>query len=594
MKRLLFVSALAVAGCVSCLSARTVRVSEFGFDAEDSTRFLQAALDSGADRVVIDAKRWVTLPLRGRSDQVIVLEPGAVVEAKKGAYLGVNDCVFNFLCVSNVTLRGAGEIRMHHDDYLKPPYKKAEWRHCINILGCDNVRVSGLRLLQGGGDGVYVGALAKGKMKRWKVESWRPWSSNIVLEDLYIDTHVRQGMSITSCKGLTADRCVFKNTWGLPPQAGVDLEPNGANNPIVGMVFRDCTFENNRGAGFEFALSHLDPAASEKFDCLFERCRFVKDNLVVHNTRSDHTQIVGSIILRDCAFVDPRAMPLAVGMMPDRPFAFSATGCKIVEKGVETPIDEDWLARNAPLLVAGDRIPSVRVKGDLATATVVDAAPGVLRELPRFIFRNRVRFAVYADRARTLNFKGGFKGFGRYFSKVPANLQPLVVEDAAGRRVAEIPMPVMNKKNPQAFSFDAPAAGFYFICAEMNRKGFVLAASDAPVAVDLTRDWQDLVYSAGTFSFFVPGKAARFGVFASGDGGECVAATVKDPSGKLVWNHGCVSAWAGTVVEPGAASGLWTLTLAKPEKGSFEDERIDLVGIPGYLFLDSQRHWKAR
>lgn len=593
MKNILFMSVLAAAGCASCESGKTVRVSDYGFDEADSTRFLQAALDSGATKVVIDSRRWITLPLRVRSGQEIVFEDGAVVEAKKGAYLDVNDSVFNLLSVSNVTLCGKGEIRMHHDDYLKPPYKKAEWRHCVNILGCDNVRVSGLKLLQGGGDGVYVGALSQGRMRKWRVSTWRPWSSNIVLEDLYIDTHVRQGMSITSCKGLTADRCVFRNTWGLPPQAGVDLEPNGPENPIVGMVFRDCTFENNRGAGFEFALSHLEPGESEKYDCLFERCRFVKDNIVVHNTRPDHTQIGGSIVLRDCAFIDPRSMPLAVGMMPDRPFSCVIENCRIVDNGIETKIDDDWLVRNAPLLASGDRVPSVRTKVDFASLVVVDGEPGVAHKLHHFTFRNHVRFAVYADRGRMLTFRGGYASFGRFKPKKAPVLQPLVVEDISGAKVAEIPMPVFDRKNPLAFSFDAPKKGFYFIRAEMNRKGFVLAEADAPVAVDLTSDWQDVIGSTGTLSFHVPPTASRFGVFASGDGGECVAATVKDPTGKIVWENGCIAAWAGHVAEAGAASGLWTLTLAKPEKGDFEDERIDLVGVPGFFFLDPTRYWKA-
>ena len=42
-----------------------VKASDFGFDAEDSTRFLQAALDSGARKVVVDKmpSPWVTQPL---------------------------------------------------------------------------------------------------------------------------------------------------------------------------------------------------------------------------------------------------------------------------------------------------------------------------------------------------------------------------------------------------------------------------------------------------------------------------------------------------------------------------------------------------
>ena len=73
-----------------------VRVSSFGFDAEDSTRFLQAAINSGARRVIVDRQEsaWITEPLFCVSDQEIVFEKGVVVEAKKGAFHGKNDCLF--------------------------------------------------------------------------------------------------------------------------------------------------------------------------------------------------------------------------------------------------------------------------------------------------------------------------------------------------------------------------------------------------------------------------------------------------------------------------------------------------------------------
>ena len=46
----------------------------------------------------------------------------------------------------NITLTGPGaSLVMRRQDYLKPPYKKAEWRHCLALLGCRNVTVQGLR-----------------------------------------------------------------------------------------------------------------------------------------------------------------------------------------------------------------------------------------------------------------------------------------------------------------------------------------------------------------------------------------------------------------------------------------------------------------
>ena len=63
---------LAFAGAVSAVvMAKEVKVSSFGFDPEDSTRFIQAAIDSGAEKVIFDkmSSPWITLPLRGASKQ---------------------------------------------------------------------------------------------------------------------------------------------------------------------------------------------------------------------------------------------------------------------------------------------------------------------------------------------------------------------------------------------------------------------------------------------------------------------------------------------------------------------------------------------
>ena len=64
--------------------AREVKVSSFGFDPEDSTRFIQAAIDSGAEKVIFDkmSSPWITLPLRGASKQELFFEPGVELDRK--------------------------------------------------------------------------------------------------------------------------------------------------------------------------------------------------------------------------------------------------------------------------------------------------------------------------------------------------------------------------------------------------------------------------------------------------------------------------------------------------------------------------------
>ena len=74
-------------------AATEVKVSDFGYDAADSTDFIRAALTSGARRVVLDKQSgpWYTLPLKMPSDIEFVLEPGVELVAKRGEYKGLRD-----------------------------------------------------------------------------------------------------------------------------------------------------------------------------------------------------------------------------------------------------------------------------------------------------------------------------------------------------------------------------------------------------------------------------------------------------------------------------------------------------------------------
>ena len=569
-----------------------VRVSDFGYDAEDSTLFLQSAIDSGAKKVVVDARHWVTLPLRGRSNQEIFFEDGAVVEAKKGAYLDKNDCVFVFPGCSNVVIGGKGTIRMHHDDYLKPPYPKSEWRHAINFCGTAHVRAWGLRILESGGDGVYVGGLGKVNARRYGLAEPVANCVDIRLEDLYVDTNVRQGMSVTGVDGLLVERCTFKNTWGLPPQAGVDFEPNLPQNLMRGIVMRDCLFENNKGFGIELALSHNEPGKSVPFDMTFERCRTVGNmtGVTVHNTRPDHSEIAGRLVFRDCSFEYPRGTALAIKASPKCPFTCELTNCRVVERNaagaeVVTAIDDAWIAENLPFLAAADIVPKNKPSPDFAKAKVVDATPGKMAKLSPIRFRGHSRFVFYADRARTVRFKWMQNTFGRYGKKISGNVE---FSNAAGRVVSSAPLP---GREPEPLAFDAPAAGFYFLDANHAKLQLTLLECDAPIAVDMTDDWRSAIASIGDLYFSVAENASKFGFFVSGDGGEAIGVELFSPSGRSVYRRPSVFAWQGHVEPAGVEPGLWKAEFRRPEKGTFEDWLVDITGVVGHAFLSPGKYW---
>ena len=92
--RVVFSVAMA-AGMVHHAAAESVvKVSDFGFDAVDSTRFIKAAFDSGAKKVVFDKRpegSWYATPLRVRSrgGVEVMFEDGAELCAKRGAFLGI-------------------------------------------------------------------------------------------------------------------------------------------------------------------------------------------------------------------------------------------------------------------------------------------------------------------------------------------------------------------------------------------------------------------------------------------------------------------------------------------------------------------------
>ncbi len=235
----------------------------WGFEPEDATAALQQAIDSGAKRVRVPymGAPWLVRPIKLRSDLELLFEPGVLVLAKAGAFKGKNDCLFLAVDAKHIMMRGYGAtLRMRKEDYQGPNYEKAEWRTAIDFMGCSHVTVEGLRLENSGGDGIYLGATAA-----------QPYCEDVTIRDVVCDGHHRQGISVIGARGLLIENCVLSNTDGTAPEAGIDLEPNHANEPLTDCVVRRCVMENNSGAGILVYLKHHSQE-SEAVSILFEDC----------------------------------------------------------------------------------------------------------------------------------------------------------------------------------------------------------------------------------------------------------------------------------------------------------------------------------
>ena len=242
----------------------TANASWWGFDADDATTALQAAIDSKAKTVIVPymGKPWTVRPIFLRSNLELVFEPGVILLAKKGEFRERWDCLLTAIGLEDITIRGYNAVlRMRKRDYRNPPYPAGEeWKHVLKIEGSRRIRVEGLRIQSSGGDGIYIGTGA-GRS-----------SEDIVIRDCVSQDNHRQGISITDVKNLLVENCVFSGTEGTGPSAGVDFEPDHPKQLLVNCVFRNCVFENNAGHGMFVRVHDRVADGSPPISIRFENC----------------------------------------------------------------------------------------------------------------------------------------------------------------------------------------------------------------------------------------------------------------------------------------------------------------------------------
>lgn len=235
----------------------------WGFNSEDATECLQAAIDAGARRVRVPymGAPWIVRPIRLRSHLVLAFDPGVVVLAKADEFKGKGDSLFKVTDAEDITLHGYGAtLRMRKSDYQSKAYEKAEWRMTISLSGCSRIRIEGLRLESSGGDGIYLGATKR-----------QPYCKDVVIRDVACVDHHRQGISVIGAENLLIENCLMAGTQGTAPQAGIDFEPNQHSERLVNCVVRNCIFTDNAGAGVLVYLKNLS-RESAPVSLLIEDC----------------------------------------------------------------------------------------------------------------------------------------------------------------------------------------------------------------------------------------------------------------------------------------------------------------------------------
>ncbi|MCH5378101.1 MAG: right-handed parallel beta-helix repeat-containing protein, partial [Planctomycetes bacterium] len=322
---------------------RTVaKASWWGFQPEDSTATLQAAIDSGAKKVVVEKmpSPWIVNQLRLAGDQELFFESGVEVLAKQGAFHGSSDSLFSAAGRKNIKLIGPGAtLRMRRADYDSPDYEHAEWRHVLKFHGCTGITIEGLTLAESGGDGIYLGAGPGGAPCK-----------DVVIRDVICDRNYRQGISVISAENLLIEHCLLKGTAGTPPAAGIDFEPNAANERLVNCVMRDCTIENNQGYALHIYAPNL-VGASQPLSIRIEDC-------VTRGTNARSASIVASsgpkgpvtglIELINCRFEDEGTTAITIASTTPRGVKVRMVNCTFSDSSDQSKVAAPILLQTRP------------------------------------------------------------------------------------------------------------------------------------------------------------------------------------------------------------------------------------------------------
>ena len=624
---------------------KTVKVSDFGYDAADSTRFIQQALDSGAGKVILDRQKgpWVTLPLFGRSNTELVVEPGVELLAKRGEFRGKRDYLFTLNGITNFTLRGGegSTFRMWKCDYQKPPYDRSEWRYTLRIVDSRDVRVENMRFVESGGDGIVIGG-----------------SKGVTIRNCLCDRNHRQGISLCSGEDVLIENTVMRATSGTPPQAGIDLEPDGPSERLVNCTLRNCLVENNAGSGYEIYLNALNES-SAPVSITFESCRSVGNrssaSVCGGNGRTEKF-VKGFVRFVNCTFEGARGSGISVTSKPAKAFDVSFKDCVVsnaagrdvsfgvgrfrqgvpdgirlenltvfqptnrpwftygsqglgpmpraVSGGVRVvkpdgkleaeTLDATWVARNMPPVNGGRPAPPHIGVPDAARVAVRDACPGEMVELAPITRINGSRFIMFADRP------GMVRLVARQVIAVkgrPADTKPIEIRAVGkdGRLGRTWKFPAAGTK-PTEIAFKAPKRGFYALIVPKGGTRFRIDRSSVPIAMDVSeRECTVAPMGGKPFSLWFDFAGGNpFALLAGGGSYYRFKVAVSDPDGNRFAGSDLVESLYFANAGADAKPGLWRADFSRAKKPCYDFIHLDIYGAAPFFFLSKEKTWTAK
>lgn len=121
-----------------------------------------------------------------------------------------------------------------------------EWGMGVSVRGSKDVTIRDIDISNCWGDGVYIG----------RTES-ADCTDGLLVENLTSSNCRRQGISVVSLKNATFNQLTLKDVNGTEPSAGIDFEPNHADEWLQNITVNGLHTENCQGAGIQLYFAPL-------------------------------------------------------------------------------------------------------------------------------------------------------------------------------------------------------------------------------------------------------------------------------------------------------------------------------------------------
>jgi len=529
---------------------KEARADWWGFDAGDSTKCLQAAIDSGVKKLTVPnmGKPWVVHPIKLASNQEVVFADGVVLQAIRGGFEGKNDCLLSARSEKNIVLRGTNAtLRMHKKDYQDASrYSRAEWRHTVSFHSCENVKVIGLTLKSSGGDGIYIGDCRKPMN----------YCKDVVIKDCTIDDNHRQGISVISVVNMLIENCVITNTKGTAPQAGIDFEPNSKGERLFNIIVRNCVFKDNAGAGVILCAHPNEDSAPISF--VFENCKAINNRFTG-------------------------------GFGPNPPVSkidFKISNCVEIRDGKKKVYNSFWWdwqnmqildKRKVEIIAKAKR----RAFSGLKLTPCDAVAYKVGKTIVQPVIRRMAGYVTYVQKGEKVSLAVTLmRDYGKGMT--------VHVAGPSGR---ELFLGVVKGSGAKReLSFTADEEGAYLIRVDPGPGWFALNAGGRRIATVALDGPLNLFgrEALGTYYFFVPPGVSEFYVQAAGQGGERVKISLYNAHGIMVEQKDQISVvhkFFGQRKDTSKGE-IWRIKVDRPTGFTLEDFSLELFGIPSILARD--------